>query len=74
MPNLENLNNFLQLAEKSFFVLGTIIYLIFATVVVKQTTTMTKNVNDKFNGILVAFSYIHLLFSVFLIILTLVIL
>jgi hypothetical protein len=71
---LANLGNYLHLAEKLFVILGMIVYLVFSTVVVKQTTTMSKNVNDKFNPILVAFSYIHLAFSVFLIILTLVIL
>ncbi|MBU1117434.1 hypothetical protein KKD37_00555 [Patescibacteria group bacterium] len=55
------------MAEKVFAILGTLIYLIFALVVVKQVGTMSKNVKDKFNGILILFSYIHLAMAVFLV-------
>ena len=68
------LNNYLSLALKLSFTLGSLIYLIFAVIVVKQTTMMTKNVSDKFNPVLVAIAYIHLAFSVLLVFLTLVIL
>ncbi len=54
------LNNYLIIAEKICGILGTIIYFIFALVVVKQVGTMTKNVRDKFNPILISFSYAHL--------------
>jgi hypothetical protein len=74
MLDLGNLSHLLQLAVKMLFVLGALIYSIFALVVVKQTTTMTKNVNDKFNPVLIIFSYIHLVFSIFMILLTLFIL
>lgn len=67
-------NHYLLLVEKILFVIGAITYLIFAIIIVKQTTVMTKNINDKFNPILIAFSYIHLLFSVSLVLLTLVLL
>ncbi len=67
-------NHYLLLLGKSCFVIGSVIYLIFAIVVVKQVLMMTKNINDKFNGILVVFSYLHLAFSVFLILLTLIVL
>lgn len=67
-------NFYLQLVEKASFILGAIMYLIFAFVVVKQVGSMTKNVYDKFNSVLIAFSYIHLAFAVFLLVLTLVIL
>ena len=71
---LEQLNLYIQIVQKASFVLGSILYLIFATVVVKQVNSMTKNVYDKFNAILIAFSYIHIAFSIFLVFLTLIIL
>lgn len=64
---LGGLNNLLVLAEKLFGVLGAIIYLIFSLVVVKQVGTMSKNVKDKFNGVLIAFSYIHLIAAILLV-------
>ncbi|MFA6007267.1 MAG: DUF5657 family protein [Candidatus Shapirobacteria bacterium] len=71
---LGDLGNYLSLAEKIFGVLGTIVYLIFALVVVKQVGTMTKNVKDKFNGILIAFSYLHLAVAIILVFLAVTIL
>jgi hypothetical protein len=62
-----NLGNYLLLAEKLFGVLGAIIYLVFAIVVVKQVGSMSKNVKDKFNGVLITFSYIHLVAAVALV-------
>jgi len=35
---------------------------------------MTKNVYDKYNSVLIAFSYIHITFAVFLVFLTIIIL
>ncbi len=69
-----DLNNLLLLAFKIFFVLGAIIYFIFSLVVVKQTTTMSKNVYDKFNSIIITFSYIHAIFAFFLIFVTYIVL
>lgn len=74
MLDLGNFNHYLQLIEKILFVLGIILYFIFALIVVKQTTTMTKNVNDKFNTVLIIFSYLHLVFAGFLVLLTILIL
>ena len=65
-------NNYVLLLTKLFFIIGALIYLVFAVIVVKQTTTMSKNVHDKFNAILISFSYLHLAFSIFLILLTLI--
>jgi len=62
------------MALKISFTLGSLIYFIFAVIVVKQTATMTKNVNDKFNPVLVMISYLHLAFSALIVLLTLVIL
>lgn len=56
-----SINSYLLLAEKICGILGTIIYFIFSLVVVKQVGTMSKNVKDKFNGILISFSYLHLI-------------
>jgi hypothetical protein len=64
---LTGLNNYLMIAEKICGVLGTLIYLVFSLVVVKQVGTMTKNVKDKFNGVLISFSYLHLIAAVMLV-------
>ncbi len=68
------INALMLMAQKLFFVLGAIFYLFFSAVVVKQTTMMSKNVKDKFNAVLITFSYLHLGFAAFLILLTLIIL
>jgi len=67
-------NFILNLAKEIFAFLGSLIYLIFALVVVKQVTSMSKNVYDKFNAVLIVFSYIHFLFSAFLFLSTLLLL
>jgi len=64
---INNLESYFFIFTKGFFILSSLIYLVFALIVVKQVTSMSKSVNDKFNPILVIFSYIHLAFSVFLI-------
>lgn len=71
MGDLSNVFHFL---EKFLGIAGSIIYLIFSLVVVKQVNTMSKNVKDKFNGILITISYIHLLGAIVLIFLALTIL
>lgn len=64
---LPDLNNYLTIIEKIFGILGALIYLIFSLVVVKQVGTMTKNVKDKFNGVLIVISYLHLMAAVLLV-------
>lgn len=71
---LPDLNLYLLLIEKTIFVIGSLVYLVFAVIIVKQTTVMTRNISDSFNPVLIAFSYIHLLFSIFLVLMTLVLL
>jgi len=71
---MPDISSYLALAEKVFFILGAIIYLVFSFVIVKQTTTMSKYVHDIFNSVLITFSYLHLAFSFLLVIMTLVIL
>ena len=68
---IPQLNLIMLLASKIFVILGAIIYFIFSVVIVKQVTSMSQNVYDKFNSILIIFSYLHLLFSILLIILAL---
>lgn len=63
-------DNYFQLVEKICFIAGALIYVIFAFIVLKQVSMQTKNVKDKFNGILIAFSWIHLIFALFLVITT----
>lgn len=69
-----DLNTYLLIIVKIFAVIGAILYLIFAAIVVKQVNMMTKNVSDKFNAILITFSWLHLLFAVFFVFLTLTVL
>lgn len=63
-----NLENYFSIATKIFFILCSLLYFIFALIVVKQVTSMSKSVKDKYNQILIIFSFIHLLFSLLLII------
>lgn len=63
---LPDFSGYLYLLGKIFTFLGTGIYLIFAIIVVKQVAMMTKNVYDKFNNIVIIFSYIHLALALFL--------
>jgi len=71
---IENVGLYLHLFEKFAVVLGTILYLIFAIIISKQTSMMSKNVNDKFNYVLITAAYLHLIFSIILVLLSLVIL
>jgi hypothetical protein len=71
---LPDINQYLQIVEKASFVLGAVFYLVFAIVVVKQVGTMTKTVKDKFNSVLILFSYLHLIFAGFLVLSTILIL
>ena len=65
--NAGGLENYFFLFTKVFFILASILYAVFALIVVKQVTSMSKSVTDKFNPILIIFSYLHLGFSIFLI-------
>ena len=67
MTNFIGLENYFLIVIKVFFILGSILNLIFSFIVVKQVASMSKNINDKFNFILVIFSYIYLTLSVILI-------
>lgn len=69
-----DLSSLFHLLEKFLGIAGSVIYLIFALVVVKQVNTMSKNVKDKFNSILNTISYIHMLGAILLVFLALTIL
>jgi hypothetical protein len=71
---MQDYTHYIFLITKILAVIGSLIYVVFALVVVRQVATMSKNVSDKFNGILIAFSYIHLLAAILLVFLTLVVL
>lgn len=60
--------------EKGFFVILSLLYIIFAVVVVRQVTSLSKEVGGNFNLILTTISYINLIFSFFLVFLTLLVL
>ena len=69
---LPDFNSYLILLERIFAFVGTGLYLIFAVVIVKQVSMMTKNVYDKFNGVVIALSYIHLALAVFLMLMSII--
>ena len=70
----QDINNFLTIIEKIFGVTGSIIYLIFSGVIVKQVTMMSKNINDKYNGLLIAVSYFHMVAAIVLVLMVVMIL
>ena len=69
---LPDITGYFIILERIFAIVGTGLYLIFAIVIVKQVSMMTKNVYDKFNWIVIVFSYIHLALSVFLLLMSIV--
>lgn len=69
---LPDVANYIEMFEKAIFVVGGILYLIFAIVVVKQVATMSRNIVDKFNSVLIIFSYIHLIFAILLVLFVLI--
>ncbi|MGI5840892.1 MAG: DUF5657 family protein [Patescibacteria group bacterium] len=71
---MNQLNDIVILSQKILSTLGAVIYAIFALIIVKQTTSMARHIVDKFNSTLIIFSYIHLIFAVLLVILTLILL
>ena len=67
---MPDFNSIFLILTRIFFMIGSILYLVFAIIVVRQVAMMAKNVYDKFNGVLVTFSYLHLAFSLGLVLLT----
>ena len=58
---LGQFDQILTIIQKIFGVTGSLLYLIFAFIVVRQVSSMSKIVHDKFNSILLIFSYLHLI-------------
>jgi hypothetical protein len=71
---IDQLGPILDLIKAIFTFLGAFIYFIFAAVIVKQVKSMSKIVQDKFNTILIIFSYLHLLFALLLLVISLLLL
>lgn len=69
-----DLAEIILVAGKIMAMVGTLLYLVFASVIVKQVRTMSADVVDKFNGILMIISYIHWIFALVLFVLSIVIL
>ncbi|MDD2483218.1 MAG: hypothetical protein PHE71_03020 [Candidatus Shapirobacteria bacterium] len=65
--NINGLEGYFFDITRIFFIACSFLYLVFALIVVKQVTSMSKSVTDKFNVILILFSFIHLGFSILLI-------
>lgn len=72
--DVNNLMPLFLVVLKIFFIACSIFYLIFSLIVVKQVTSMSKNVKDKFNSILISFSFIHLIAAAILVFLIIVLL
>lgn len=61
------LENYFLIVIKIFFIIGSILNLIFSAIVVKQVVSMSKNIKEKYNYILTIISYIYLGISIVLV-------
>jgi len=68
------INDLISLFIKIFVITGSIIYLIFALLIVKQVNTLSKNIFDRFNNMIITASYMHLIFAGVLVFLVIVLL
>ncbi len=66
---IPDFDNIISIAFKIFTIVGLGVYLIFALIIVKQVSVMSQNIYDLYNSQLKVFSYLHLLFSVLIILL-----
>lgn len=60
--------------EKIFFVIISILFIIFAFIIVKQVKSLSHRTSSSFNAVLIAISYINLIFSFLLTFLTILVL
>jgi uncharacterized membrane protein YidH (DUF202 family) len=60
----ESINQFLQNLFHDFFIIGGILYIIFAIVVIRQIHVMKKTLITTFSPIIEIIGYIHLVLSV----------
>ncbi len=54
----------IYLVLKIFFIIGLLVYLIFALVVVRQVRIMNETLDVGLEGVLSLLSYLHLLFAI----------
>ena len=66
---IPNFDSIISISLKIFTLIGLGVYFIFALIVVKQVSVMSQNIHDLYNRHLRIFSYLHLLFSVLVILL-----
>jgi hypothetical protein len=71
---IPSFDSIISLSLKIFTLIGLGVYFIFALIVVKQVSVMSQNIYDLYNVHLKLFSYIHLLFSVLVILLAILLL
>lgn len=71
---LPHVNNLFPIFLKVFAIIGGIFYFVFSLIVVKQVSSLSKNIQDRFNGLIVSASYIHLIFAGLLVFLVLILL
>lgn len=71
---MPELNLFFQLGIKIIILVGFGVYAVFALMVVKQVNLMTEVVSIGLSSLFKLFAWIHLAFSVFLVIVALVLL
>ncbi len=55
-----SLQNLLEALFKNCFILGAIIYIVFAVVVIRQIAVMKKTVSTSFSPVIQTLGYIHL--------------
>ncbi len=60
----ESINQFLQNLFHDFFIIGGILYIVFAIVVIRQIHVMEKTVITTFSPVLEILGYIHLVLSI----------
>ena len=56
----ESLSKMLEMLFKDFFILGAIIYIVFAVVIVRQIAVMKKTISTSFSPVIQTLGYIHL--------------
>lgn len=59
---------------KIFFIIGLLVYLVFALVVVRQAKLMTATISMGFEAPIKILSYLHLIFAVIVLVLSVIIL
>jgi hypothetical protein len=74
LTNINNISGIFSLLIKIFVIIGTIIYAIFASIVVKQATSLSKNIRDFFNGAIITAAYIHLILAIILVLFAILVL